>query len=327
MKAKVAIVGAGISGIAVARQLNEIANVTVFEKSRGLGGRMAARRAGDFAFDHGAQFFTARSDEFKTLLGEFSGSVVQEWLPKIVTLEAGHKTFKREWFEEHYVALPTMNGLIKAMAEGLRVEKQTRVARIEKCGQYWELLDDEGNSLGEFDWVISTAPVPQTIELLPDVFSQRSQLDAVDFSPCYALMLGFEEPLRLNFDAALVRASPLAWIALNGSKPGRPSGTSLLLHSDNGWAAEHLEDDQDTVAGEMKRALQEMTGIDAQSASYESLHRWRYARVESALEMPYLLDEENQLAACGDWCLGNRVEDAFLSGQALANALAARLAV
>ena len=64
---RVAVIGAGLSGLA-ARELSESSEVTVFEKSRGYGGRMATRYGGDFEFDHGAQFFTARSAEFQEFL-------------------------------------------------------------------------------------------------------------------------------------------------------------------------------------------------------------------------------------------------------------------
>lgn len=61
----VAIIGAGISGLALANKIGHIANVTIFEKSRGFGGRVATRRVDDFSFDHGAQFFKVRDPDFK----------------------------------------------------------------------------------------------------------------------------------------------------------------------------------------------------------------------------------------------------------------------
>lgn len=61
-----AVVGAGLSGLMCARTLQDHGlDVTVFEKSRGLGGRMANRRAEpNLRFDHGAQYFTARDHNF-----------------------------------------------------------------------------------------------------------------------------------------------------------------------------------------------------------------------------------------------------------------------
>jgi predicted NAD/FAD-dependent oxidoreductase len=50
-------------------------------------------------------------------------------------------------------------------------------------------------------------------------------------------------------------------------------------------------------------------------------HRWRYAFVEQALGLPCLVDEETAAGACGDWCIAPRVEAAFESGRALAQAV------
>lgn len=326
MKKRVAVIGAGLAGISAARELSKIAEVRLFEKSRGLGGRMATRRAGEFAFDHGAQFFTARSPEFQELLRALDGSVVQSWDARVVTLARDKKTFKREWFETHYVAMPQMNSLAKHLAMGLNVNTTCRVASINRDGQKWHVADENGGSLGSYDWVVLATPAPQARELLPDVFAHTGDLDSVRYSPCYALMLGFDEHLPLNFDAAVLRASPVAWLAVNHQKPGRPAATSLLIHSDNQWAQHHVEDSENSVINALLAALAELAGIDGTRASYTALHRWRYARVESTSQSRYLLDTENQLAACGDWCMGNRVEDAYLSGQALANGLARQLA-
>ena len=64
-----------------------------------------------------------------------------------------------------------------------------------------------------------------------------------------------------------------------------------------------------------------MLGEHATKLVHVELHRWRYARVERASEIEFLIDRGKGLAACGDWCLGNRVEDAFLSGLALGGKL------
>lgn len=321
MSVRIAVIGAGLAGVAVARRLSGVAEVTVFEKSRGLGGRMATRRAGEFQFDHGAQFFTARSAEFQDLLANEASELISAWDAKVVTLEAGKKAFKREWFETHYVAQPQMNSLVKGLASALDVRTGVRVGQLARAGSGWRLEDEDGKELGQYDWVIISAPAPQTVALMPDSFSQRQALHGISFSPCFALMLGFDSPPAVNFDAALLRHESLAWMAVNSNKPGRDSGYSLLLHSNNHWAYRHQDDEPDWVSETLSNALTELTGIDTSAASHSALHRWLYARAETDLQRDYLLDSDSQLAACGDWCLGNRVEDAWLSGLRLGDKL------
>ena len=115
---RIAIIGAGLSGLTAAHGLKDIADVTVFEKARGVGGRMSTRYADPYQFDHGAQYFTARSDAFKGFLkSHIDSGLIQPWEPKIVTLEKGKKPYKRDWFEPHYVAVPRMNMLVKELAK------------------------------------------------------------------------------------------------------------------------------------------------------------------------------------------------------------------
>ncbi|PCI77340.1 MAG: amine oxidoreductase [SAR86 cluster bacterium] len=318
----IAIIGAGLAGLTLAKQMQDIAEISVFEKSRGFGGRMATLQAGPYQFDHGAQFFTARSTQFQSLIKDhIAEKQIQAWRPRVLTLEIQKKPFIREWFEPHYIAVPGMNSLCKALALGLDVNLETQVADIEAVDQGWLLRDSAGERLGFFDWVISTLPAPQANELLPDCFAYKSELSTVDFSPCFSLMLGFQSTHKLNFDAALVRNSPLSWIASNSSKPGRPPSFSLMVHSDNAWARTQFPSNIDEVLHGMLEALGKVMSDSLPPPDHIAIHRWKYAKAETSCEEAFLLDESNRLAACGDWCGGNRVEDAYLSGLKLGEQL------
>jgi renalase len=66
------IVGAGLSGLLAASTLQrEGWDVTVVDKGRDVGGRMATRRIGRGNFDYGAQFFTVRGERFAGLLEDW----------------------------------------------------------------------------------------------------------------------------------------------------------------------------------------------------------------------------------------------------------------
>lgn len=311
----IAVIGAGMAGLTLARRLQNVAAVQVFEKSRGLGGRMAVRRAGSYEFDHGAQFFTARSKQFQALLKDsIAEQWVQAWTPRVLTLGPENKPYKRDWFEPHYVAVPGMNALCKSLGQGLSIQLETRIGTLEASERGWQLIDSAGHSLGEFDWVIAALPAPQTVALLPDRFAHRSGLNEVDYSPCYSLMLGFDSAPKLNFEAAVVRDSELAWLAVNPGKPGRSATPSMVVHSDNDWARSQLESTSEDVREKMLRALATLLGDSLPRVSHSAIHLWRYARAEKFIEASFLVDAANRLAVCGDWCGGNRVEHAFLSG-------------
>lgn len=310
-KPKVAIIGAGLAGVSLANALGEQADITLFEKSRGAGGRMSTRRHEQISFDHGAQFFTARSRQFQQVVSEAANKhIVTQWNPKILNLELGTKPFKREWFEPHFYGNQGMNSLAKYLAKDLQVVTGFHVAELLKLDSSWFLMEKSGQQAGPFDWVISAAPAPQAADLMPPVFLHHDKIQEARFSACFALMLGFEESTDLNFDAAVVKHPVLAWLATRSDR-------QMLVHSNNEWASENIEKDPAVIEGAMLAALREILP-ELAAPNHQSLHRWRYARCEDYLDQDYLLDKTNRLAAVGDWCRGNRVEDAFLSGLELA---------
>lgn len=326
MKTSIAIIGAGIAGITLARNLSAMVDVTVFEKSRGLGGRMANRRREGFSFDHGAQYFTARSPAFKaTAESAAADGHAGIWPKSVPTLKADGLVSDTRPPEPRYVGTPGMSAFANGLAEGLHIRKEATVAAIVAADAGWALSDNEGQDLGRFDLVISTAPAPQTARLMPENFSGHAALKAAEMSGCFTLMIGLNEPLDLGFEAARIEDEVLSWIAVEASKPGRPAKTALTIHSRNDWAEVNLERDRDAVKTEMFQSLDRLLGRDFSTAPWLDLHRWRYANVEKPIGQPYLFDASLGLGACGDWCLGNRVEAAVESAQALSQLLTQRL--
>ena len=170
---RIAIIGAGIAGLTLAYQLQHKAEITLFEKSRGVSGRLATRRLGEFEFDHGAQFFTARSNAFKQFIAPFiKQGIIAPWQPRVLTLAPGKKPYRRDWFEPHYVAVPRMNSLAKALAGELDIELQTPISSLSAVSEgQWQLRTPDAEWPETFDWVISTAPVIQSIALLGEHLS------------------------------------------------------------------------------------------------------------------------------------------------------------
>lgn len=326
MKTSIAIIGAGIAGITLARAISPAADVTIFEKSRGIGGRMANRRREGFAFDHGAQYFTARSPAFKAVAEQ----AVEEghagiWPKAVHTLKADGLVTDTRPPELRHIGVPGMSAFANGLADGLHIRKETTVARLAASEGGWALSDNEGHDLGRFDLVISTSPAPQTSRLMPEAFSGHAALKTVEMSGCFTLMIGIDGPLDLGFEAARIEDPVLSWIAAEASKPGRSGRTALTIHSRNDWAEANLERDRGEVQAEMLQSLRQLLGRDFSTASWIDLHRWRYANVERPCGQPFLFDTALGLGACGDWCLGNRVEAAAESARALSERMIARL--
>jgi len=336
MKPRIAIVGAGLSGLTLADDLAPYAEIALFEKSRGVSGRMATRYADPYAFDHGTQFFTVRTPEFQAHLAPLlAQGHVAEWTGKVVAMRPGESPDgpphieERPWPEPHYVPTPNMNQLGKLLAKSRNIILNAEVAPLtlrNECG--WHLFDKECRALGAFDWVISTAPSVQTARLFAGHLSPTEALPTVRMLGCFTLMLGFKQPWDRDWIAAKVRAgdgedAPLEWIAANSTKPGRNAKVaSLVAHSRNDWAQTHIEDDPQLTQATLLKHLKALTGIDGNKANYLAMHRWRYALVSQPVAEPAalspFLDPNLQLASTGDWCSASRVEDAWLQAKKLA---------
>ena len=314
----VAIIGAGIAGLTLADALVSKANVTVFEKSRGVGGRMATRRANLFQFDHGAQYFTVRSDQFYRKVEEWrSAGLIAPW-PVDIAMPGNSETSTRTKF----VAVPTMNALCKALGQNINIMFSTRVTRLQRTRDEWYIFDEGVRRYGPFDWIITTAPAPQCAALLPNEFSGSQVLNEVQMHGCFSVMLGFEEAVDLPWRAAHVENSPVGWIAESSAKPGRRSPASIVIQSTNDWAEAHIDNAIDDVKAMLLAEVEKLFAINHSEAAHISVHRWRYAIAAKVATKSFLIDEELHLAACGDWCLGARIEAAFLSASRLAEALA-----
>ena len=324
---RVAIIGAGLAGLVLAQALQGFAAVKVFEKSRGLGGRMATRRQNGFQFDHGAQFFTAKTEAFQGFLEPWlSAGVVARWDARFVEFDRNRINLRRTWAEEpaHYVGVPGMSALAGALAETLDVQTETRVHSIEGDSGAWRLRDSKGGDLGEFDWVVSSIPAAQAAPLLPHSFAHQQAVARSNMLGCYALMLGFDSPLPFDWDAALVRQADISWISVDSRKPGR-SGNTLLVQATNRWAEANIERADSEVMAHMLAETANVTGFDPGSARHAVLHRWRYANTPKQHDAPAFVDLSRKLAACGDWCIHGRVEAAYLSGMDAARSIKATL--
>lgn len=318
----IAIIGAGLAGLTAAKSLNNYADVTVFEKARSVSGRMATRRAQPYFFDHGAQFFTAQTSEFKTLVSELiEEGVVSRWDARFVEIENQTITKKRLWDAgyPHYVGVPGMSAIGKHLSQGIKIELETHIQTIEKIGEKWRLTDNTGNILGEFDWVLSAIPAEQAANILPSSLSFHQEIKSVQMEGCFSLMLGFENPLPLEFDAALVRGEYISWISVNGSKPERDGGFGLLVHSTNSWADDHRDDDREQVMDYLCKKTSMTIGHDVCDASHKVLHKWGYANAKKRSLNTHLINVAGNIGVCGDWLIQGRAEAAFTSGRALAD--------
>jgi predicted NAD/FAD-dependent oxidoreductase len=214
-----------------------------------------------------------------------------------------------------------MSALTRHLSTDLDAHWQTRVGRIERAPGGWVLHDTDGQSLGHWQQVIVATPAPQAVPLLKQAPNLAAFAASAEILPCWALMLGFDAPLTADFDACAVDTGPLSWIARNSSKPGRDAAESWVVHAGPEWSAAHLEEPPAAIIPQLREAFAQH--VPHPEPVVQMAHRWRYARVAVPGGAPCRYNRANGIGVCGDWCLGPRVEAAWLSGEAMATILTA----
>ncbi|MCI5043153.1 MAG: FAD-dependent oxidoreductase [Aquisalinus sp.] len=310
---RIAVIGAGVAGLSCSQKLGKAGHdVTVFEKSRGLGGRVATRRTPDgLFFDHGAPFISNPNyaPELETRLT--GDELVNVWQARPENAA--------------YVGVPAMNTWLKPLAENLTVQLQSRITEITATEDQWRLTvtrDDGTNSFENFDQIISTVPAPQAMELFGALPGFTGVFDKVEMTPCWTLMVAFAERLDIPLDFQEAPGPDVAKLMRNSAKPGRePLPDCWVLQATEKWSISHLEEDKEAAHQLLLSILQDIAGFPLPTPVYKTAHRWRYALTKNAYGVPFLPHPDGSIYLGGDWLLGDSIAHAWRSGSAIADAL------
>jgi predicted NAD/FAD-dependent oxidoreductase len=334
--ARVAIVGAGVAGLSTAYALRTLPiDVTIFEKSRGYGGRAATRGRYGCRYDHGASYFTAPTERVERL--------VTAHLPTDGLLEIG----KSIWtFSENgtlsrptsrYEASPKwtyrqgISRLGKLLARFSRADVRTdvRIDRLQYRNSTWVLRDDDGQAHSAFDGVVLTSPAPQTADLLAtsDVEGARfariqGAVNAVSYTSQFSFVFAFDRAVSRPGDFyGLVNADgkhPIAWLAFEHDKPGHVRGnhSMVIVHTAPEWTDARVDQEPDGFVPEIKEMAEDILVTDLRHPAWYDVQRWRYAEPTSALNGEMVTAGTAMgLFLAGDYVSGvGRVGDAIETG-------------
>lgn len=330
---RIAVIGAGIAGLTVAAELQASGHaVTVFEKSRGPGGRCATRRSAAGPFDHGAPGFAAVTAAF--------GAQVQDWQ------RAGWVVADPAAGADPWIGVPSMNALAQQLANnplpGLQLRAQTHVAALEHgtpAGWRLRLLDGEFDA-AHFDAVAVAVPAEQAAALLAPDTTLAEAMRLTRSDPCWTVMAAWSNAWTAPVGTG-VASDPTGVLARghrDDARTGRPAldgiASRWVLHATPQWSAEHLDMAPAEVITTLTAALAKSLGVALAPPVHAAAHCWRYAQVPEARAEPCGWNASLRLGACGDaWHAegdagGSRpsgVERAWLSARVLAREMARSL--
>lgn len=337
---RMAVVGAGLAGASCAQGLRRAdAHVTVFERSRGTGGRMATRQvpwtddsgvSHTFTFDHGAQCFTAIRPRFRSFIARaVAAGHAARWEPLI------HAALPLA-SEPAFVPVPTSTALCDQLLSGCTLDLGRNVRRLQRSADgAWYLASDGAPLAGPFRHVVLAVPPAQAAVLLAghhDVWA--SALATRRMEACWTLM-AVTDDFDWPWDATEPAHGPLAWLVRNDRVPGRtaPPGVAVwTAHATAEWSAGRLGADPELVSAELQAALRSQLPMASRSGQswrfhHVAVHRWSHAGpaldCDSFAAGDAWWDETLGLGVCGDWLAGGGVEAAWHSGDELADAMAA----
>ncbi len=307
--ADVAVVGAGLSGLACARRLAAAGrSVTVFEKSGDISGRLATRRRDSLRWNHGAPFVQARSDEFVAFMKEQQAS----GFAHPVRLPRGELGFR---------GLPDMREMLRGVSTGLSISTRVEVTGLRRDSRGWFLkVANDSSERGPFSSVVLALPAPQAKRVLEaatdtGAVSIGEQLGQVRMACNWSLLLAFDE------EVPLLDRLPLDYVVESITREG--DGLAYVVRFGAQWSLERIETDRKDITPVLLHTLASRLGSAEKLPKPASVaaHRWRYAEASQPLGEYCLWDAQLGIGACGDWCLGAYAEHAFLSGEAMARAV------
>lgn len=321
---RVAVVGAGISGLTCASTLKARgAHVVVYEAARRPGGRAATEITPAGSFDHGTQYFTAHSADFDRLVSEWCGDgLVQAWTAQVIAVE-GEGAVDKTASARRYIVRDGMQALGRRLAAEVDIRFDVTVASVTKRGNSWHLLDAQGANLAHGGYDAVVLAIPQPAELLDAAPELARRARRIVWQPCWAALLAIEPASGFEFGGAFVNDHPaLAWVTREESKLTLRStlGERWVLHATPRWSALHLNHSVDDVAATLAGAFASRFNFGFRP-SFLTARRWLTAMPANPLKQSFLWDPVLRIGAAGDWCAGPRLEGAFMSGRSLAQAI------
>lgn len=305
----VVVVGAGISGLAAARELQANGLKTlIVERDINVGGRMATLDFAGNRIDHGAQFFTVRSDEFSAIIQQATeAGAVTEWTKGFEDPPDGFSRWR---------GTRSMTDLCRWLATGLDIQFGTAI-----------------NDLTEMpaSAYVLTPPVPESMAILS--FSEllpppplAIDLARIAYKPTITLMLLMDQPPRSVPDHGglqFLDDPELAFVTDNQAK-GLSDAPVLTIHLSNDLSTQLWTASDDEVIERIMTRIAPL--VEHAAVKGNQIHRWRYAGpVEVWPEPTVVWGSGPVVALAGEAFAGPKVEGAYLSGVAAAQKVARTL--
>jgi len=307
---KISIIGTGLSAIfsAIHLRKNTDLEINLFDKARGLGGRLATRRAEDGKFDHGAQYFSieriSNLPEIQMLINEGVISNIED--------------------KDIYFSPDGMTNIAKKLLMDFNIFKEHKLVSIDKENENYKLFFENGSTFN-FDYIIMSCPMPQSLEILNKSkidFDNNliKALEDLNYFPCIVVMIKSEIKLS-NLDKHIgtdVDSKNISWIGDNYRKKVSSIENYYTIQCSPEFSYENFENEYDETNEKLKHDMEKIFGSNYQILSN---HKWRYSIPKNFYQgdNSLVINEKDFLGLCGDIFTNGRFDGAITSGLSIAD--------
>jgi predicted NAD/FAD-dependent oxidoreductase len=312
------VIGSGISGATIANLLNRKFQVNLYDKGRGPGGRASFKRIkGQIGFDHGTQYFSPKTIEFKKFANRLIKiKILKKWSGNHIFLNSKKKENKKHI---KIIGKKGNNDICKFLLKKVKCFYQSEVKKIYYKNKLWFLLFTDGK-IRTYKAVILTCPFPQLKKLsekfINNTFIKRKLKMDANITVMIAIKKNKKSPSSFLFDDPV-----LGWAGNENTKKRFKSKYDLwTLQSTFKWANKNIDKNKKNLKKNSKILIDKffkLTKIKKTKVIYSINHGWKYSSNSKPLKIRSYWDPQKKIGVCADWFIGPRLESGWLSAHDL----------
>ena len=312
------VIGSGISGATIANLLNKKFQVNLYDKGRGPGGRASFKRVkGQIGFDHGTQYFSPKTIEFKKFTNRLIKiKILKKWSGNHIFLNSKKKENKKHI---KIIGKKGNNDICKFLLKKVKCFYQSEVKKIYYKNKLWFLLFTDGK-IRTYKGVILTCPFPQLKKLsekfINNTFIKRKLKMDANITVMIAIKKNKESASSFLFDDPV-----LGWAGNENTKKRFKSKYDLwTLQSTFKWANKNIDKNKKNLKKNSKILIDKffkLTKIKKTKVIYSINHGWKYSSNSKPLKIRSYWDPQKKIGVCADWFIGPRLESGWISAHDL----------
>ena len=312
------VIGSGISGATIANLLNKKHTVDLYDKARGLGGRSSFKRLDNLrGFDHGTQYFSPKTAEFK----RFTKKLIEK---KILKIWGGNHKFlsdKKKENKKHVKVIGRKgnNDISKYLLKNVKCYFQSELKKINFQNRKWNLVFNDGE-IRNYENLILTCPFPQLKKLSKKYIKNSFIREKIKMDANITILIEIKKT-NLGYSSFLFNDRILGWAGYENSKKRFKSKSDLwTLQSTFNWANKKINQNKVLKKTNAKILIDKffkLTGIKQTKILFSLNHGWKYSSNSKPLKLKSYWNSRLNLGVCADWFNGPRLESGWISANDL----------